>query len=439
MDKSRYEKHVINRTSKGEQRFFRASEVMPSEERNKYLEDQLRRVVEHAYRKAPAIRAKLEKAGVSPSDIRTVRDLEKIPVTKKDDLVDQQKTNPVFGGFLTVPIERLGRIYVSPGPVFDPGFAFTSARARRTLAGALRAMGFGSGDVVLNTWPYQLTPTAFGIDEALRQLGAVVIPSGSGNTELQVQIIHRLNVTGFCGTAGFLMTIINKAGELGYDFRRDFRLQKAFAGAELGGKSIRACIEQYGIRTFDMYGTSDVGLLAYECAEHSMHIAEETIVEIVDTSTARQLGPGEIGEVVATPFEKAYPLLRFGTGDLAYFSTDSCRCGRTSHTLSPILGRVGQAARIRGGLVYPRQLDEAILRFRNISKYQLVISRPAHRDVLLLRVELAVDEEADRDELSRAVIDSVAEITRVRVDQVEFVGGGMIGDKAKAIVDERVY
>jgi phenylacetate-CoA ligase len=414
------------------------SEFMSPKERQDYLEERLRRIVDYAYRNAPTVKSKLDQAGLSPSDMRTIKDLEKIPVTRKEELIELQRENPIFGGFLTVPMESLGRIYVSPGPIFDPGFAFMSERAWRATARGLEAMGFQRGDIVLNTWPYQLTPTAFGLDEVLRRLGAVVIPSGAGNTELQIQIMFRLNVTGFCGTAGFLMNIIKTAEKMGYDFRTDFRLRTAFAGAELGGRSIRDSIEQYGIHTGDMYGTSDVGLLAYECREHSMHIVEETIVEVVSPETGRQLGVGEIGEVVATPFEESYPLLRFGTGDLAYFTNDICPCGRTSPILSPILGRVGEAARIRGGLVYPRQLDEAILKFPEVSRYQLLISRPGYRDMLVLNVELE-KEPADREQLSRVLVESVSGITRVRIDEVRFVTKGTINGKAKRIVDERVY
>jgi len=185
-------------------------ERMPPEERQKHLEERMREIIAYAYERAPAVKERLDKAGVKPSDIRTVKDLEKIPVLRKDDLIALQKANPPFGGYLAVPMDSLERIYQSPGPIYDPqrkrGFGF----------GAGLGPDFGKGQIVMNTWSYHITPAGLGVDEALRRLGFTVVPTGTGNTELQVKIMHDLKVHGFVGTPSFLKTIIDKAEEMGY-------------------------------------------------------------------------------------------------------------------------------------------------------------------------------------------------------------------------------
>jgi phenylacetate-CoA ligase len=301
-------------------------------------------------------------------------------------------------------------------------------------------MGFRKGDIVLNTWAYHLVPAGLGIDEGLRSVGATVIPAGTGNTELQVRIMHDLKVTGFCGTTGFLMNIIKKAEELGYDFKKDFSLRLANAGGEMGGGPMREIFEkEYGITTRDAYGTADLGLIAYECSEKTgMHLVGDAIVEIVDPKTGKQLGPNEVGEVVVTPFDEVYPLIRFSTGDLSAYADEPCPCGRTSPRLLKIMGRVGDAVRVRGMFVHPKQTDEVISRFPEISRYQVVVTRPEFRDEMVFKIELA-DENIDKEKLQSALDTSIRDVCKVRADRIEFVAKGTIPEERKAIVDERVY
>jgi len=411
-------------------------ERMTPKERQKYLEGRMGEIVAYAYERAPAVKERFEKAGVKPSDIRTVKDLEKIPMLRKDDLIALQKANPPFGGYLAVPMDSLERIYQSPGPIYDP------QRKRGFGMGAGMGPDFGKGQLVMNTWSYHITPAGLGVDQALRNLGFTVVPTGTGNTELQVQIMHDLKVHGFVGTPSFLKIIIDKAEEMGYDFKKDFNLKWAMVGGEMGGESLRKLFqEKYGIFCMggDSYATADIGTIATGCDKQSgMHITTDAIVEIVDPATGKQLGPGEVGEVVVTPFDEVYPLIRFGTGDLSTFVDEPCGCGRTTPRLPKIMGRSGDAVRVRGMFVHPKQTDEAISRFPEISQYQLVVTRPGHRDEMVLKVELA-DEAADKEKLKSALDKNFRDICKVRFDRMEFVAKGTIPEGAKRIVDERVY
>ncbi len=418
--------------------FYDELEGMSRREREEYYNRRLQQQVKYAYENAPAMRAKLDEAGVTPSDIRTIKDMERIPITTKDQLIDLRKANPPWGGLLGVPPERLQKVFMSPGPIYDAGSI--SDDFYRRWAKAYHAGGFRKGDLVVNTWSYHMVPAGHWLEEGLRRLGCTVIPMGVGNTELQVQVLRDMKVTGWVGTAGFFMTIVNKAEELGYDVRRDFALRVVAAGLEMAGGPMRRMFEEkYGLITCDQYGTADVGAVAYECSQTSgMHICEEVLVEIVDPNTGKQLGPDEVGEVVVTPFDETYPLIRFGTGDLSSYVDELCPCGRTSLKLTRIMGRVGDAVRTRGMFIHPRQISEVISKFPEISRYQAVVTRPQFRDELVVKIELA-DENIDREKLTAAVGKNFQEVCRLRVDRFEFVPKGTIPEDAKAIVDERTY
>ncbi len=419
--------------------FFDAKETMTAEERESYLNERLRWVVQYAYERTQSMKDRLDGAGVAPSQIRTIRDLEAIPIIKKDDLIDLQKDNPPFGGLLAVPIEEVRRVYVSPGPIFEAQSDSEDFWHRQMQI--IHGMGFRRGDIVVNTWSYHLVNAAHLMDGALKRLGATVVPTGVGNTELQVQIMHRLKANAFGGTAGFLMTVIKKAEEMGYNIRKDFNLRLAQAGGEMGSGPIRSVIENdYGIPTRDAYGTADVGVIAFECGQGTgMHIAEDMIIEIVEPNSKKRLGPGELGEVVITIFDEAYPLICYSTGDLSAYTDEPCPCGRTSPKLTGIMGRVGDAVRTRGMFIHPRQIEPALATFSEISKYQAVVTRVEYRDEVILRVEPVREEGIDKEGLAKKLQQSFNEAVRIKLDRVEFVAKGLIPEGHKLIVDERVY
>jgi phenylacetate-CoA ligase len=412
-----------------------ATETMPAEEREKYLNQALIDIINYAYQNARAVKEKMDRAGVRPSQIRSIKDLERIPITKKDDFAALQKSNPPFGGFLAAPIESVDWIFISPGPIYNPLYQEATKDAK-----ALYAAGFRKGDIVINALSHHMAQAGYPNDRAAIELGATVIPTGTGNAELQVQIMHDLKVTGYIGTGNFLMTLIKKAEEKGYNFCRDFTVRKAFLTAEKLLPSIRRSLEQdYGISVADTYGTSEFGMVAYECNQKlGMHIPEELLVEIVDPQTGKQLEPGEVGEVVVTPFNKISPLIRFGTGDLSSMTTEPCPCGRTSNRLTGILGRVGTEVKVRGMFLHPRQVEEVMAKFDPISNFQVVVGRKGERDEMTINIELK-DETIDRQKFADSLAKTFQDICRVRADSIQFMTKGTILEEHKTVVDERTW
>jgi len=170
-----------------------------------------------------------------------------------------------------------------------------------------------------------------------------------------------------------------------------------------------------------------------------MHITEDVIMEIISYETGKPVGPGEVGEIVVTPIDETYPLIRFGTGDLAGWIEKPCPCGRTALRITRLLGRVGDAVRTRGMFIHPRQLEPALAGFSQIAQYQAVVTRSGHRDELTLKVELKTEEGVDKEKLTQQLIKAVSEAVRIKLDRVEFVAKEVIPEFHKLIVDERVY
>jgi len=415
--------------------YYDAKETMSVEERELYLNKRLRDTVAYAYQNAPAFKEKMDRASVTPDQINTVKDLEKIPITRKDTFTEHQKANPPLGGYLAVP--RAKTIFVSPGPIYEPE---DYDEQFEICAKALYATGFRPGDTAIITFSFHMVPAGIRMAETLTRLGITWVPMGVGNTEIQLEVMRDLKVTCYIGTPSFLGLIIKRAEELGHDFRKDFYLKKAWFIAEMLSPSLRQSLEQdYGISCAQGYGTAEHGTLAYECLEKSgMHIPEELIVEIVDPETGRQLGPGEVGEVIVTPFNEIFPLIRYGTGDLSSYITEPCPCGRTSYRLTGVLGRVGEEVKARGMFIHPRQLQEVMSRFDQISRFQVVVSLHDNADVITINIELK-DDTIDKKQLSGSLMKDFQNLCRVRPDKVEILARGTIPEGSKAILDQRVW
>ena len=416
--------------------YDRKKERMSKRKREIYLTEKLSEILRYGYRHSKSIRSRLDAAGLTPRDVKDLKDLEKLPITKKADLITAQKEAPPLGGFEVIPRGGLRRIYISPGPVFEPGeLDYEDIR----WAQALFACGIRRGDVVLNTFNYHLTPLAMMLDESLRMLRATVVPVGPGNISMQINLMRQLHVTGFLGTPSFLMAIIEAAEGIHLDPRKDLYLQAAFVGAEMFPESLRRKMEgKLDILIRQTYGTVDVGCLGYECPEKKgMHIPEDVIVEIVDTETGRQLEIGAIGEIVATTFNKVFPMIRFATGDLSYLVEDPCPCGRTSMRLGKILGRTDQVTKVGGIFVHPWQVDEAMAKFPMVVNYQVVVTRKEYRDEMTVYIELK-EGIADQVGLKRKVEKELEEDLKVK-GEVVFTGKGGIPDRAKKIDDRRIW
>jgi len=418
--------------------FFDELETMPAAQREKYLNQKLAEAVSHAYRQAPAVKEILDRAGVSPAEIRTVADLQKLPITRKTDLIELQRANPPYGGFLAIPPPDVERVFISPGPIYEP----LQHSGIKWFAKSFYAAGFRRGDIVINTFTYHLSPAGILFHEALRDCGATVVVTGTGNTDIQLQAMRDLKVTGFVGTPTFLMTLIRRAEEMGHDFRRDFALRRAWFTGEVLPASLRKTFEEnYRITTAQAYAVTEPGgAIAYEChVKQGMHLMDDYVVEIVDPETGRQLGPGEIGEIVVTPVHnRAWGLLRFGTGDLSSYTTEPCPCERTANRLVAIVGRTADAVKVRGMFVVAKQAESAIMSLEPVAAFQIAVSRRQNRDEMTLRVQLK-DETIDRTGLAEDLNRRFQDACRLRLDRIEFVKRGDIPEGQPRIVDERTW
>jgi phenylacetate-CoA ligase len=409
---------------------------MPEKERAGFVRRILRETVQYAYEKAPAARKKMDEAGVQPKDIQDVADLAKIPLTRKADLKNIQKTELPFGGLAAVPPREMRRIYVSPGPTFDPeGREQTHWRWEKAFVAA----GFRPGDIVQNTFTYHFSPAGLMFEEGLIRIGCTVIPAGVGNTEMQAQVLRDLSVTGYVGTPSFLMTLLEKAKEMGIVPGDGLQLKVALVAAEMLPESLRRRFqEEFGIRVRQAYGTADVGSIGFECSEaKGMHINDEIVVELIDPASGRQVAPGEIGEVVMTLPDATYPLIRFATGDLSVYTNDPCPCGRTSSRLVRIVGRVDQVTKVKGMFVHPEQVAQLEKKVPEILVAQLIISRAGHEDKMTIHALLGADA-LPSDALRERIVETARDLTRLR-GEVVFVQEAELTEREKKIVDTRKW
>jgi phenylacetate-CoA ligase len=416
--------------------FNKERETMDWDRRKQELEKRFLEIFRHAFQHAKAYNDTLRSAGVTLSDIQGLGDLEKIPMLRMSDLVKRQRDNPPFGGFETIDAASVRRIYVNPGFIWQPG---EWEHQDTSWAEALVGIGFKSGDRILNTFNYHLWPFAFMLDGAAKMLGATVVPTGVGNTLMQIRILQMLKVNGYMGTPSFLMTLAQRAEVMGLDLKKHIALEKALVAAEMLPESLRRRIEdKLNMAVRQVYGTVFLGCIGYECHyKTGLHIPDNMVVEVVDPNTGKQIEPGATGEIVATNFNASYPMIRMATGDLSSFSQEACPCGRTGPMLEKIIGRIDQAAKVRGTFIHPWQADEVISRHPEIFKYQVIITREDHKDVMTFLVE--VKEETSRPQILRARIErDIKDLLTVK-GVVRIVPRGTIPDHHKKIEDRRSW
>jgi phenylacetate-CoA ligase len=324
---------------------------------------------------------------------------------------------------------ELGRVFVSPGPLYDP-----EGRERDywRMARALHAAGFRKGDLVHNTFAYHLTPAGSMLESGAHALGCAVIPAGGGQTEQQVAVIAALKPGGYTGTPSFLRILLEKAAELRQDASS---LRKALVSAEALPPSLRKAIADLGVDALQCYASADLGLIAYEsAAKEGMIVDEGVIVEIVRPGTGDPLPEGEVGEVVVTTFNRTYPLIRFGTGDLSAVLPGASPCGRTNLRIRGWMGRADQRTKVRGMFVTPQQVAEVVRRHPEIRRARLVVTSPDNRDAMTLRCEVA----GGGDALAQSIVSTLHNVTTLR-GEVALVAPGSLPNDGKVIEDARTY
>jgi phenylacetate-CoA ligase len=408
-------------------------ETAPPEELREHHAEVLRETIGLAFAHVPYLRERLEEAGVkSPDDVAGLVDLARIPITSK------REAGKEMLGLGAFPLREAKRIFVSPGPYFyashrrdDP----PPERGKTPLALPFHAMGFRENDIVLNTFSYHLTPGGHGIEDQLNAAGCAVIPAGPQNTDVQAQILGKLEVTGYVGTPTFLKLLCDKADELGISTRDDWSLEVAFVTAERLTEEARADLEdRTGARVRQIYGSADGLLPAYECwAAQGMHLHPDQIFEVLDRETHELAAMGKPGEVVATVANPNRPLLRFANLDLVELRDDSCPCGRTGPRIARFVGRADESTKVRGMFVYPEQIAEVMGRHPEVERWQAVVRTAANgTDDFRINVEAADAHKG----LAERIAEGIRGLVRLRA-VIEIVAPGSIPEDAKRLVDER--
>lgn len=405
-------------------------------------DERVKQIVEHAYNNAPAAKVRFDAAGLSPADVQTEADLVKVPILPKDDVIALQQQAPPFGGMLAAPMSNVKHIFMSPGPIYEPdaGEDPTTAAVTQT---ALAAAGFGPDDVVVNALSYHLVPAGMLLDNALVGMGCSVVPTGVGNSELQIKIMQDLGVTGYVGTPSFLINLLRTAENMGLDTKTDLKLNKALVSAEpLFPEQRAVLVETYGLTVCNAYATAELGVLAINLdGSRPMKLMNNPIIQVVTPDTGEPVGNGEVGEVVVTNFNRAYPLIRLGTGDMAAFM-DPSGSGSQNDCAIMLVGRSGEAAKVKGMFVHPNQLRFAVAQVTaaagGAARVQGKVSRPDDRDHLLIRIAMN-DASADTAPLVEPLHGAIQQACRVRANEIAFVSAEEIAEDAPGMVDVREW
>lgn len=414
--------------------FFDQQETRSSVAREVALMAALPGQVAHA-RRATAAMAEILK-DVDPARVNSRQALARLPVTRKHELLALQQAarasgGNVFGGFSAIGFgAAMPRIFASPGPIYEPE---GTARDYWRMARAIFAAGFRPGELIHNCFSYHFVPAGSMMETGAHALGCSVFPGGTGQTEQQVQAMEQLQPAGYIGTPSFLKIIIDKASEMGVALPS---VKKAMFGGEAFPPSLRDWFLQHGIEGYQCYATADLGLIAYETqAREGLVLDEGVIVEIVRPGTGEPVPEGEVGELVVTTLNRAYPLIRFGTGDLSAILPGTCPTGRTNTRIKGWMGRADQTTKVRGMFVHPGQVADIVKRFPEVAKARLVVSGEMANDAMTLKVETAC---SGPDGLANRIGDAIREVTKLR-GEVELVLPGSLPNDGKVIEDARSY
>ena len=409
---------------KVEKYFQKEIECASREEITQIQNKKLVEQVKHVWENVPYYRKKMEKAGVSPDDIKSIEDLHKLPFMSKADL---RETYP--DGLLGVPKEEVVRIHSTSGTTGKRVIAYYTQGDidlwEDCCARALVAAGASKEDVVQVSYGYGLFTGGLGLDGGSKKVGCMTVPMSSGNTERQIMFIQDLKASIICCTPSYAAYLGESMKEMGLT-AEEIPLKAGIFGAEAWSEEMRKSIEEtLGIKAFDIYGLTELSGpgVAYECSEqHGMHINEDHfIAEIIDPKTLEVLPHGTQGELVFTAIDKkGFPMMRYRTRDICVLSEEKCSCGRTFIRMAKPMGRSDDMLIIRGVNVFPSQIETVLLEHGYQANYQIIIDRVNNTDTFDIHVEMTPE----------MFTDNVAEISKA---QNELMQGliNMLGIKAK--------
>ena len=410
--------------------------------------EKLQWVVRHAYGNVPFYRRRFDELGLLPEHIKTLKDIEKIPITTKNDLRD----NYPFGLF-AVPRRDIVRVHASSGTTGKPivaGYTKADLDNWSECIARLACMAGGSSDDVAQiAFGYGLFTGGFGLHYGLEKLGATVVPMSGGNSEMQLMLMQDFGSTLFVSTPSYILYLSEIAQEQGVK-REDIKLRVGMFGGEGHTPEMRAEIERrWGIVATENYGLTEVmgPGVSGECEKFTgMHINEDHFYsEIVDPDTFEPKGAGEQGELLLTTLSKeGMPMLRYRTKDITYLDDAPCACGRTSARMNKVLGRTDDMLIIRGVNVFPSQIESVLVGMAHIGPhYQIAVQKKGFLDALEVRVELAdaslLENYGELQRLERSVHDKLKSTLRIEaaVKLVEPKTLARFMGKAKRVVDER--
>ena len=424
-------------------------ETATRDELRKHQLQLLKEKVKFCYENTAFYRNRLKSAGISPSDIKTLEDAQKIPFTVKDDLRD----NYPFG-MVAVHLDNIVEIHASSGTTGNPIVgAYTTNDMdvwAELMARSLYATGVRRQDVIHNAYGYGLFTGGLGFHYGAQKIGSTIIPVSGGMTQRQIKLMKDLGSTVLCCTPSYAIYLAEAMNKEGVDPRKDLKLKIGNFGAEPWSERIRERIENdLGIEAFDIYGLTELcgPGVSVECNEHNgLHIWEDHfLVETIDPKTGDVLPAREEGELVFTPLTKTgLPLLRFRTRDISVIETEKCDCGRTHSRMMRIRGRSDDMLIIRGVNVFPSQIEYAIMGFPELAaQYQIILDRPEALDVFTIKAELTEQTSKSTQEevnvLKRRIRQKVSNITGLS-PIIELVKPGEIPrtvGKAKRVLDLR--
>ncbi len=366
---------------------------------------------------------------IDPEDVISRAALSQLPVLRKSDLLKKQTESPPFGGFTTTEVSGLGRLFMSPGPIYDPeGKGADWWRVAR----ALFAAGIRPGDIIHNSFAYHLTPAGHMFESGAQALGCAVIPAGIGNTEMQVDAIAHLKPNAYVGTPDYLKTLLDRGKTEAKDLSS---LTRACVSGAALPPSLRQELKSRGVNVLQCYGTADLGIIAYETpALEGMVVDEGVIVEILTPGTGDPVAEGDVGEVVVTSFNADYPMIRFATGDMSAVLAGTSPCGRTNMRIKGWMGRADQATKVKGMFIHPGQVAAIAKKHGELARVRLVIARENERDTMVLKAESS----NCQDDFADVVAQSVQNLCKVRA-VVELVELNSLPNDGLIIADERSY
>jgi phenylacetate-CoA ligase len=425
-------------------------ETATRDELRKHQLQLLKEKVKFCYENTTFYRNRFKSAGISPDDIKTLEDAQKIPFTVKDDL---RETYPF--GMVAVHLDDIVEIHASSGTTGNPIVgAYTPNDMdvwAELMARSLYATGVRKQDVIHNAYGYGLFTGGLGFHYGAQKIGSTIIPVSGGMTQRQIKLMKDLGSTVLCCTPSYAIYLAEAMNKEGVDPRKDLKIKIGNFGAEPWSERIRERIEKdLGIEAFDIYGLTELcgPGVSVECNEHNgLHIWEDHfLVETIDPKTGDVLPAGEEGELVFTPLTKTgLPLLRFRTRDISVIETEKCDCGRSHSRMMRVTGRSDDMLIIRGVNVFPSQIEYVIMGFPELAaQYQIVLDRPGALDVFAIKAELTEQTSKSTQEelnaLKLKIRQKVSNITGIS-PIVELVKPGEIprtAGKAKRVLDLRL-